>query len=486
MKNLLSRRNLLQATGCALGAAALSQTARSEGQKPTFLIVLGAAGGASMIDAFLAIRASESANASTLNTFPDASIVSIPDSPLRAVDTSDTSIGPIPFGYSTTQSTFLKKHHQDMLVATLTGTSVNHTVAQERARTGNGAWLGRTLEECVANQFGAASALPNVNMATGGFAARGLDASLPLWAFGAPVATPALWPFGLDGSRGIKGAPGAQLLTQARTLRDKKLEPGTSFMRAFGDGEALALWKQQRVDAVTKLEGSALIEKLNLLPDTALTPLAEYGLTSSPDAAALASKFTNLATDELEAQAALAFLLIKNRVSNSVTIAPSFSVLLGGGGILNPPLAFDFSHTANRATQAIMWSRILGVADKLIDLLKGAPLEPGGSESLWDRTLIYVATDFGRSKTRPADSTEFGSGHDLDNGVLIMSPLVKGNRILGGVNPDTGLTHGFNLSSGDPDPGRTTSEAEIFAGILDAMGVDTTGSGLPSVTAFRS
>lgn len=479
-----TRRNMLQALGGALGAAALSQTARSEDQKPSFLIVLGGAGGASIIDSFLAIRASESANAATLNTFPDANVVSFPDSPIRAVDTSDNAIGPIPFPYSTSQSAFVQKHRQNMLVATITGTSVNHAVAQERSRTGNGAWLGRTLEECVANHFGAANALPNVNMATGGFASRGIDTTLPLWAFGAPVATPTLWPFGLDGVRGIEGAPTADLVGRARALRDSKLEPGTSFMRAFGDGEAISLWKQQRADAVTKLEGSDLIDKLNLLPDTPITPLSKYGLTSSPDAAALAGTFTNLGTDELEAQAALAYLLIKNRVSSAVTIAPSFSVLLGGGGILNPPLAFDFSHTANRATQAVMWNRLLGIADKLIGLLKSAPLDPTGSESLWDRTMIYVATDFGRSKTRPANATDFGAGHDLNNGVLLLSPLVKGNRVLGGVNPDTGLTYGFDLGTGAPDAGRTTSEAELFAGILHALGVDTTGSGLPSVTAF--
>lgn len=484
MQQRLTRRNILQGLAGAAGAAALSQPARSADQKPSFLIVLGAAGGASIIDSFLAIRASESANAATLNTFPDASVVSVAGSPFRAVDTSDSSIGPIPFPYSTSQSTFVQKHYQDMLVATLTGTSVNHTVAQERSRTGNGAWLGRTLEECVANQFGVGYALPNVNMATGGYATRGLDGSLPLEVFAAPVAAPALWPFGLDGVKGVKGAPGVDLVQKARALRDGKLEPGTSFMRAFGDGDALRLWKQQRADAATKLEGANLIEKLNLLQDSPVTPLSAYGLTSSPDAAALAATFTNLATDELEAQAALAFLLLKNRVTASVTIAPSFSVLLGGGGILNPPLAFDFSHTANRATQAIMWNRILGIADKLIGLLKSAPLDASGAESLWDRTLIYVATDFGRSKTRPAGSDDFGSGHDLNNGVLLLSPLVKGNRVLGGVDPDTGLTYGFDLATGAPDTGRTTSEAELFSGILDALGVDATGAGLPPVT-FR-
>ena len=485
MSTLFTRRNLFRGLGGAAAATLLSRPARSDGKKPAFLIVLGAAGGASIIDSFMAIRSSESANASTLNTFPDANVKSIDGSPLRAVDISDSALGPIPFPYSANQSSFVQKHFDDMLAVTLTGTSVNHAVAQERSRTGNSAWLGRTLEECVANEFGKDFALPNVNMATSGYATRGVDDSLPSWAVGAPVAAPSLWPFGLDGSRGIAGAPSADLIAKARSLRDHTLEPGSSFMKTFEKGEALSLWRQQRTDAVAKLEGADLIDKLNLFQDTAETPLGQYGLSGSPDAALLVSTFENLATDELEAQAALAYLLLKNRVSSAVTIAPSFSVLIGNAGILNPPLAFDFSHSANRGTQAVMWSRVLGVADKLIALLKNVPFDDSTGESFWDRTLIYVATDFGRSKTRPAGSDDFGAGHDLNNGVLLVSPMLKGNRVLGGVDPDTALTYGFDPTTGAPDTGRSTSEAELFSGILDVMGVDTTGSGLPSVTAFR-
>src|SRR6476619_675587 len=45
---------------------------------PYFLVVLGATGGASIIDSFMAIRASESANASTINTFVDSEVASVP------------------------------------------------------------------------------------------------------------------------------------------------------------------------------------------------------------------------------------------------------------------------------------------------------------------------------------------------------------------------------------------------------------------------
>ncbi|WP_437568295.1 hypothetical protein [Sorangium sp. So ce542] len=47
------------------------------------------------------------------------------------------------------------------------------------------------------------------------------------------------------------------------------------------------------------------------------------------------------------------------------------------------------------------------------------------------------------------------------------------------------MTCGFDPTTGAPDKGRQTSEAEIFSGILDVMRVDTSGSGLPAVTALR-
>jgi hypothetical protein len=184
-----------------------------------------------------------------------------------------------------------------------------------------------------------------------------------------------------------------------------------------------------------------------------------------------------------------------------VTLGPSFNVAIaegveftigggGGGGkglpegaIMNPPIAFDFSHQEHRSVQAFMWGRIYGVMDRLIGLLKSE--EWAGGQSLWDRSMMYLATDFGRTKNRPAGSDEFGSGHDLDNGALVVSPLANGNRILGGVNPDTGLTFGFDPTTGTPDPNRLMEEKELYAGILHGLGVDTAGSDLPDMPAMR-
>jgi uncharacterized protein (DUF1501 family) len=153
------------------------------------------------------------------------------------------------------------------------------------------------------------------------------------------------------------------------------------------------------------------------------------------------------------------------------------------GAVRNLPIAFDYSHTSHRSAQAFMWQRMYKIADGLIDLLSSTEYEAGAS--YWDRSAIYIATEFGRTKNRPANATEFSSGHDLNNGVVVLSPMARGNTVLGGVDANTGLTYGFDLATGAPDKGRSTQEREVFAGLLGIMGVGTEGSGLPAVPAMR-
>jgi uncharacterized protein (DUF1501 family) len=129
----------------------------------------------------------------------------------------------------------------------------------------------------------------------------------------------------------------------------------------------------------------------------------------------------------------------------------------------------------------------MGTVDKLITLLKSEPFDTATGESLWDRTMIYVATDFGRTRNRPDSATTFGSGHDLNNGFVLLSPMVKGNTILGGVDPLTTLTYGFDARTGAPQVGKLTpNEPDIFSGVLTAMGADLAGSGLPDASAFKA
>lgn len=130
-----------------------------------------------------------------------------------------------------------------------------------------------------------------------------------------------------------------------------------------------------------------------------------------------------------------------------------------------------------------MWERVYAVADGLITLLKQEEWEDG--ESMWDRSMIYFATEFGRSKTRTENATEFATGHDLNNAAVVLSPLVPGGTVRGGVNPDTALTYGFDPQTGAPDQGREMTEPEIYAGIAHALGIDTSDTSLPDMRAMR-
>lgn len=488
-----TRRDILK--GISIASAGLAGSvlmrprrrahAQAMGEQPRFLIVLCATGGASIIDSVLAIRASESASASTINCFPDALVQDIEGSPFRAVDQQGGAIGPLPFPFTANQSDFVRKHHQRMLAATWTRTSVNHAVGQRRSVTGNEAWQGRTLQELVAMTHGPGHTLPNVHLVTGtGYTERGSDDSLPTYCYGEPVPNPVLWPLALDGMRGTAHPVDRDLLARARALRNDTLESLSPFTKAMGNSGRVRHWKDLRNDRQQAIEDADLITKMMVVPDAPpQVPLSEHGLASSPAGQLVRDKLPNYLSDPLEAQAALAFLLIKYRVSVTVTLGPSFDAVLNGARLANPPIAFDFSHQSHRASQAFMWNRILHVADALIDLLAAEELEDG--VSLWDRTMIYVASDFGRSKNRPANAEDFGSGHDLNNGVLLISPLVRGNTVLGGVDKNTGLTYGFDPRTGAPEPGRTMTEAEIYAGIVQALGIDTSGSGLPSVPAMQ-
>jgi hypothetical protein len=493
--NKLHRRQLLKliglsATGGGAAVSALLHEKRARAQtakKPYFIIVIPAAGGGSIIDGPLAIREGESPNAATINAFPDAEVVSVAGSPFRAVNLSRARAGSIPIPFRTNQEAFVTKHKADMMVVTMTGTSVNHRVAQKRSLTGNEAWHGRTLQEAVAAEYGAGYPLPNVNMAVDGYIEHGNDASLPAWARHEPVSDAAVWPLGLDGAKGLKDLPSRALIERARSLRSQDLDTLSPFAQTFEKSSRLKLWNEQRTNQSHALEVQDLITKLMVLPNSGSVPLTEYGLLESPDGQKVRAKFPNFLNDPLQAEAALAFLLIKNRVSVSVSISPSFGVLLdvAGGGITNPPLAFDFSHNSHRAAQAIMWQRIMNIADGLIDLLKGEEFDSTTGESYWDRTLIYVATEFGRDKERQGGADDFGTGHHLNNGFLIISPLANGNHVLGGVDPATGLTYGFDPATGAPDRNRNMAEADIYSGILGALKVDSSAVSLPDVRAMR-
>jgi hypothetical protein len=118
-----------------------------------------------------------------------------------------------------------------------------------------------------------------------------------------------------------------------------------------------------------------------------------------------------------------------------------------------------------------MWRRALSVMDRLIQLLKNEDhLGVPENGKMWSRSLMYVATEFGRDRSRSG-----GSGHDLNNAAVMVSPLLKGNKVYGGVDPKTGYTFGCDLATGEPEPGRQLSEGDVHHVMLQALGVPATG-----------
>lgn len=486
-------RGLAALTGAGLGSTlynpkSLAQTAAD----PRFLIVLCAGGGGSIIDGPLAIRESECATPETQNVFADSIVKGFDGSPFRAVDLSGRAIGQIPSPFSVTPSTFIEKAREDMMVATWTRTSVNHQIGERRSVTGNEAWRGRTMQEMVAWQYGGEAPIPNVHLNPGfGFTEHGTDDTLPTYARGQLVANPTTWPLSLDGSRGQEYGLNPEVLAAVRKHRNEVFEPAGDFNKVYRSAPRLLEWQDLRGTPQERIEGLDLITKLMFQPDgEGGLPLSEFGLGTSAAGEAVRAAFPDYAVDPLHAQAALAFLLLKYGVSVTVTLGPSFDFVyddrkdyLSENSVLNTPLAFDISHQAHRAGQAVIWDRLYKVVDGLMALLKQENF--GDGTSMWDRSMIYVASDFGREKHRPANASEWGTSHSLNNGVMAFSPLVPGDTLLGGVDPDTGMTYGFDPDTGEPEPGREMAEAEVFSGLLDALSIDTSDSGLPSVPAMR-
>jgi hypothetical protein len=427
-------------------------------------------GGASIIDSFLPVAASTSPQAATLSTFADSLVEQPAGSNIRCVAPllEEAAMLPNRHPIRFSQKEFLQRHGQDVAVLTRENGSVSHTTAQQRALTGGGtANRGRTIMETVAAVHGGGLPLPVANLSTtGGFALPGRDPGLPASLGQVVIQDPKTFPLGTHGSAGLLNPVDTQQLAEARKVRSV-LEARSAFLGRHRDSATLRQYAAQR-ERAGRVEAAGLVEALMLsqLP----------GLKVAPDLERVKAALPSLETDRLEAEAAMAFLLVKNQASCAVAFGSmntSTTELVDGVPTLSvyPQLAFDSAHTIHRVGNSSCWSRHLRVMDGLIRLLKGTedPLRPG--TTMWDHSVVFFTTDFGRDKARPRDSLSFGTGHDLNNGCFIVSPHAKGNRVYGGVDPNTCLTFGFDRRTGDPAPGTLMSEEDIFGGVAQVAGV---------------
>ncbi len=436
------------------------------------LFTVCAAGGASIIDSFLPLSREEigsEALSDTLDVYPSALLVQPPGSEIRCVGPlEDTSY----YTTSYSMAELLRKHYRDVAVVAHEVTSVNHAVAQKRAVTGADVNRGRTIAEAVAAVHGASLPLANVNMAVGGYAEPGSDPSLPAWARAEFIAAPRLFALATDGTQAARGAPPPATMEQIREVR-RAFEEVSPFVRTFRRAHPLEGYLDAR-ERAHELEQLELINKLLLFSADEIP--AGVDLRPSPLLEDLAAVLPRLTQDQWEQQAALSFLLTYYGVTAATTLSVRPATVQDGDALVSTPLAFDFSHTDHRTAQNVMWGRMSLVIDGLITLLKS--FDYMGDPSLgkmWDRSLIYVATDFGRDKQRPAGANQWGTGHHLNNGSVLISPLLRGNRVYGGVDPATGLTHGFDPQTGQPDRDVQQREGDVYSAIAQAMGVDFPG-----------
>ena len=442
---------------------------------PRFIFTICASGGASIIDSFLPIRRTEAATG--IHSFNDAGLLTSNGfkvvAPIPGIKIESVKLGN---GYSL--KTFADKHGADLLVVPHSVTSVNHLVAAARSLTGNNINSGKTLAEAVAEVYGKDLLLANINMAQGGYAEHGTSLKLPSWSKAEAVLNPLNFAYSLSYVKGIEQVPGNRLLSLMRSQRSR-FEASSPQSK---DAQDYAL---KRDAAIPTFANGELFDamQLQILPEASRTPPLSVDDSQKMQYQKLQLErlrvaFPSLEDDGFEAQAALAFLLAKNGVSRAITIDPGSSPIFSKSlGLEVPPLAFDWSHRDHIGAQNAMWSKICSVTDQLISLLKSEPALGEVDKTLWDQSLIYIATEFGRDK-----KIVTGSGHHVNNGSVIISPLIKGGRVAGGVDPSTGLTYGANLSSGEILPNLQLFEQDVYSLILEALGVSF--SGQKSAKAF--
>ena len=462
-------QGLLTAAALPAMTSMFSSPVQAQGQQRRFLFVICASGGADICDSFMPLSTGTARD--TLRSHDAVDIRSIGNH--RCVDRQRQLRF---FVGGSAQKTFLEENGADMAVAAVTGSSVNHVVAARRWLNGDGRAInGRTLVESHAMRWATPEMpLPAVNLANGGYIDPGIDASIPAVMRAETVQNALLFGMATHPSKGVvpinRGAQREALLTRARLVRES-LDDKSAFVSRYSQSKMLQGFRSRRKETVPLMQELDLITELTMVSSGAVR-LDDYGLSASPQLPALtAAGFADLASDPFMAQAALAYLLARSGASTAVASGAPTAPIAGPGNdefgftLKHPPLACDFSHTDHPATQLVMWDRFLTMTGGLIRLLKATPF---GDATMWDNSLVYIATEFGRSVE---GNGPVGTGHELNNGVALVSPLLNGGRVYGGLGDD-GFTRGFDRNSGNVDEGSVISEPDIVATIAKALDHD--------------
>lgn len=467
-KKKFNRRDLIK--GAGLTTAALPFLSSNSGVSQAtdterYFFIICANGGASIIDSFLPVEGDESSGRSV----HAQSFIAQPNgSNIRCVKPRGHKLeGRIPLGPDYSLETFLSRHGADTAVVSHGVSSVTHQIGQQRSLNGDGVNGGKTIAEAFCEVYGKNMMVANANMGEGGFSLPGFAAETLSYASPEPIMDPYSFAFTMSLSEGFEKPINSSLMASIRAVRDRfDKSSHLSKKKLVGD------YLERRQDVAKRLENGDYLQSLLLLEKSAGS-LSKFGLTSSKELTSLLGSFPRLATDQFQAQAGLAYLLAKNGLSSSVTIDIGTNPVIGGSDqrLLTAPIGFDWSHRDHKGAQNGMWSRVMETADGLITLLKNTPSRTDAQTSMWDKSLVYVATDFGRTKRISGG----GSGHDLNNGSVLISPLLRGNSVYGSVDASTQMTQGFDLSTGAPTTDNLIREKHIYSLISQAFEIDFDG-----------
>jgi hypothetical protein len=428
-------------------------------------------GGASIIDSMLAVRESECDTPDVLNVYPDAMVQTVEGSPFRVIDQQLEDIGPLPYSGPANQSSFVRRRADQMCVITYTGTSVNHLVAEKRTLTGNDAWAGRTHPGDLCRGLwrgpGAAQCEHGRRRL---HRARHRSGAARLGPRRARHERARRGPSACTASRDMRDAPSADAHGARRGQARERLEHAVALrphLHSLGAARRVEVSPRRREPR--RVAGPHHAAQLACAIRRS-TPCPSFGLTSSSETPTLLQRvFPLMATDPMEAQAALAYLLIANGISVTVTIGPSLSPNVGGQQIVDsPPLAFDFSHTLHRGAQAIMWHRMLSVADRLIESVRKRPNISDGQELLGPLADVFRQRLRSQRAVAPTVAREFGTGPSHQQRLPDrLAAAASGNSVLRRRRPEH---HAHLRVRPHQRPRRSRAqherEAELFAGIV--------------------
>lgn len=473
MKNLntatkTDRRSFIKGSLGAVAACSSLTTGdwlRAEAIPTRYLFIVAAPGGANMTDCFLASDKGPSAYGTDLLVKPSFT-------PFRAVIPRYNTVGwSLPIGNGYSQLNFLQQHHKDMAVIAHDAITLDRDLAARQAMTGNSINRGRTLAEHVASAFRGRFTMPNICMAKGGFAAPGSDLRLSGSARAELISDPLMFAFATHGFAGLSHQPSSAKVQLERQLR-LSLEKNSAFYQANQNHPTIKSFQYNRDVIMTSLEKNQLM--MNLLIDgTAKERYGRRGLRMSQEMESLNRHFGQLGSDPFEAQMALAFLLSKRGLTNVCTMSPGADLVLSPDRkkANTAPMGFNWSHTDHRGAQNAMWSYMLKNIDSLIQLLKATDVNGDPAQGkMWERSVIYVASDFGRERVQRG-----GSGLHANNANLLISPLVKGNRIYGAYDERRGTIGGFHPITGAPEPRRSITSADHYSIVAGLMGAPFAG-----------